>query len=496
MAATSLGMKVILTEPCAWIGGQLTSQMVPPDEHRWIEEFGCTARYRTYRNGVRDAYRRRGDLTPAALSEKHLNPGGGWVSRLCHLPSVGVTVLLEMLNPALAAGLLDIRTGLEPTAADVHSDLIEAVTFQDLIGGRQVELIGKIVIDATELGDVIKLSGQPYRIGSEGPEFGEAHAGRRDPTDIQGFTWCFALECRPDHSVPTERPDDFDTWRSYRPNDWPGPLIGLSFPDPVTGMARSLPILDSAGNSSLFGYRQIVDPSHHTSGLPAVTSVNWPQNDYLLGDAVDVGPDVRRRRLNEAKALGRSLLYWLQTEAPRPDGGIGFPELVLAGRNITGTDDGFAMAPYYRESRRIEAVATITEEMISSEAHYGLDRAPEMPMSVGVGAYRIDLHPSPTAGYIDVEALPFQIPLGALIPVRARNLLPGAKNIGTTHITNGCYRLHPVEWNVGEAAGIIAALAVKRQEPPVAAIEISAFWTDLDRRLHLEGIETRWPPNL
>ena len=42
--------------------------------------------------------------------------------------------------------------------------------------------------------------------------------------------------------------------------------------------------------------------------------------------------------------------------------------------------------------------------------------------------------------------------MGALILVRIRNLLAAAKNIGTTHITNGCFRLHPVEWNTGEAA--------------------------------------------
>ena len=55
--------------------------------------------------------------------------------------------------------------------------------------------------------------------------------------------------------------------------------------------------------------------------------------------------------------------------------------------------------------------------------------------------------------YIDVGSVPFELPLGALLPVRTRNLLPAAKNIGTTHITNGCYRLHPVEWNAGEVAG-------------------------------------------
>ena len=82
--------------------------------------------------------------------------------------------------------------------------------------------------------------------------------------------------------------------------------------------------------------------------------------------------------------------------------------------------------------------------------------------SVGVGSYRIDLHPS-TGGmnYIDISSLPFQIPLGALIPRRIENLLPACKNLGTTHITNGCYRLHPVEWAIGEAAGASSRSALK-----------------------------------
>ena len=82
--------------------------------------------------------------------------------------------------------------------------------------------------------------------------------------------------------------------------------------------------------------------------------------------------------------------------------------------------------------------------------------------SVGVGSYRIDLHPS-TGGdnYIDISSLPFQIPLGALIPQRVENLLPACKNLGTTHITNGCFRLHPVEWAIGEAAGALGFLSRK-----------------------------------
>jgi len=108
-----------------------------------------------------------------------------------------------------------------------------------------------------------------------------------------------------------------------------------------------------------------------------------------------------------------------------------------------GTEDGLAMAPYIRESRRILALTTIREQDVSAEhLAEGSDRARQFTDSVGTGYYRIDLHPS-TGGdnYIDVPSLPFQIPLGALIPVRTKNLLPAAKNIGTTHLTNGRYRL-------------------------------------------------------
>jgi len=69
-----------------WIGGQLTQQGVPPDEHEWIESFGCTRWYREFRTGVRDYYRRYYPLTDAARARAELNPGDGAVSRLCHEP--------------------------------------------------------------------------------------------------------------------------------------------------------------------------------------------------------------------------------------------------------------------------------------------------------------------------------------------------------------------------------------------------------------------------
>ena len=136
--------------------------------------------------------------------------------------------------------------------------------------------------------------------------------------------------------------------------------------------------------------------------------------------------------------------------------------------DVMGTEDGLSKYPYIRESRRIRAELTVTEEHLSVEAR-GDRGAERFTDSVGIGAYRIDLHPSSGGdGYIDLATWPFQIPLGALIPVRIENLLPAAKNIGTTHVTNGCYRLHPVEWNVGEAAalsGLAPDRVVTRSQP-------------------------------
>ncbi len=114
--------------------------------------------------------------------------------------------------------------------------------------------------------------------------------------------------------------------------------------------------------------------------------------------------------------------------------------------------------------------------------------------TVGVGSYRIDLHPSSGGNnYLDVSSLPFQIPLGALIPRRVENLLAGCKNIGTTHITNGCYRLHPVEWNVGEAAGALAAFCLARNEPPRQVRRNARLLADYQKLLQDDGVELTWP---
>jgi hypothetical protein len=113
---------------------------------------------------------------------------------------------------------------------------------------------------------------------------------------------------------------------------------------------------------------------------------------------------------------------------------------------------------------------------------------------VGVGSYRIDLHPS-TGGdnSIDISSLPFQIPLGALLPRRVQNLLPACKNLGVTHITNGCYRLHPVEWNIGEAVGALVAFCRNRKTIPHVVRNQKELLAEFQNLLLQDGVPLAWP---
>jgi hypothetical protein len=136
---------------------------------------------------------------------------------------------------------------------------------------------------------------------------------------------------------------------------------------------------------------------------------------------------------------------------------------------------------------------TVVEQDIASDVR-GAHGAVAFPDSVGIGSYRIDLHPS-TGGdpYVDIGSCPFQIPLRALLPVRLDNLLPGAKNLGTTHITNGAYRLHPVEWNIGEVAGHLAAFCGEHAVPPRALAGAPERLAAFQGELRAAGVELAWP---
>ena len=482
LSATVRGRSVVLSEPTDWLGGQLTSQAVPPDEHRWIERCGCTRSYRRLRDGIRAHYRAHMPLTERARLLPELNPGACTVSRLAHEPRIALAVLHALLAPALADGRLTLLLRHRPVAAGVTGDRVDALT---LAGpGGEVVVAADHFLDATETGALLPACGAEHVTGSESRDVtGEPHAGPvARPDNLQPVSVCFALDhlVGEDHTIapPPGDPPAF-SWtapdpRTNRPV--PRRLVPNPDEDPYAiGPDFDDPELDK----DLWRFRRIAarglfEPGAYPSDI---TLVNWPQIDYTDAPVLD-GSDAG------ARALSLHFLRWMQRE---------HPGLRLRGDVVGDTPDGLAKAPYVREARRIAALRTVVEQDIALDVR-GSHGAAEVPDAVGIGHYRIDLHPS-TGGdpYLDIPCCPFQLPLSALIPQRLENLIASGKCLGTTHITNGAFRLHPVEWNAGEAAGHLAAFCAGAGVPPRAVAERPALLARFQAELDGAGIERAWP---
>ena len=502
LAAARLGKNVILTEETEWIGGQATTQGVPLDEHPWIESYGRTLSYHTFRQEIREYYRRNYPLTPEARSDPFLNPGAAWVTALGYEPRVGLAVLYEMLAPYLSAGSVRILTRHRPVAVSVEGDRIEAVTVTDQRDGSERTVHATYFLDATELGNLLPMAGVEHVIGAESQsETGEPNAlpGEADPMDQMGFTHVIAFDYLPGEDHTIGEPEGYNPWRNP-----PGGSSKFNLPD-LFGVER-----DNFGRpprvdgyvAATWSFRRILFKGNFADGVfPSdITVAIWGGNEYREGVLLGVAEDEQKRHLAAARNLSLGLLYYLQTEAPDPaTGREGYPELRPRG-DVFGSSDGCAQYPYIRESRRIQAEFTVLEQHFRRDLPGQEDGPMKYSDSVGVGGYRVDIHkPAKKGGKGSMTAAnhgmhwPQQIPLGALIPVRMENLLPACKNLGVTSVTNGAFRLHPVEWNIGEAAGALAAFCLTRSTTPRSVRNTPVELEDFQRSLVKQGLELDWP---
>ena len=315
LAASRAGHVVIMTESGDRVGGQLTSQAVPPDEHPWVEATGTTASYRQLRDAVRARYRQTRRLTPAAARDPRFNPGAAWVSQLSAEPQVFREVLDEMLRPAEATGLLRRLMRHRPLHAETAGDRVTAVTFEDPQTGDRSTVACGYVLDATEEGDLLPLIGCESVIGAEAAtDTGEPHAaqGPADPLDQQAITWCAALEWRPNEEHTIDRPDGYEFWRNYRAAFWPGPQLGWMTPEPETGRPLNRPMFSNSGEQDLWTFRRIRYGGHYVDAVSDVTLVNWPQVDYWLTPL----PRGGRSRARSVTGEGQATVDLLRALAP------------------------------------------------------------------------------------------------------------------------------------------------------------------------------------
>lgn len=493
LAAARRGRQVCLLEETDWLGGQLTAQGISAlDEHEHIERFGGTASYYALREKLRSHY-----LELAGSSDPAFNPGACWVTRLAFEPRAAVAAIDALLRPFVESGRLRIERRMKTFAVMTRDDRISAVTALGLDDGRVLRCHPAIVIDATELGDLLPLAGAEHVIGAETiADTGEPHAQpeKAKPDCVQSLTYAFAVERRlagEVHAIP--RPEKYAHYRDSQPYSLTIEVHGGEIYGEESGwLAYRLLERMPGTKGSLFTYRRLIDRSLFGGQFPYdISMVNWPGNDYRDRSLLRCPARAAAAALQDAKRVSLGFLHWLQTEAPVEGDRRGAPELRLC-PDAMGTADGLCKFPYVREARRILAVKTIVEQELSTACQPG-PRAAPFADSCGIGWYPIDIHRS---GPDDVGAScrtrPFQIPLGALLPRRLANLIAAAKNIGTTHVTNGCYRLHPVEWNIGEAAGALAATALDQAMIPRRILAEPTRLAGFQASLLAEGMPLSW----
>ncbi len=444
LAACEAGCTVILSEETDLLGGQLSAQGVSAlDEHERIETH-ANARYLTLRRRIREHYVKRG--APRFMPDgQPLNPGNAWVSRLCFEPLVGTKVIRKMLRPFERAGRLKILLEHRPVAAKVIGEEVREVRLE--APHTHTTIRADLFLDATDLGDLLPLTHTPFVMGAESRfDTGEPHAPDvAKPNEVQSFTACFAVEYCPGESHVIPKPEGYETLRDAQP-------YSLSL-DIGTGQEKHFKMFSEGENGELpfWTYRRLLDAKLLNLSND-VALINWASNDY---SEVSLLEDYERAWA-EAKRLSLGFLYWLQTEAPRDEGGQGYPEFKLR-PDVMGTSDGLAKAPYVREPRRIIGLERVLEQHLT-DAH-------DWRTPVAIGWYPLDLHPcvgNPERSMYH-PTRPFTLPLGTLIPKTRPNLLAACKNVSTTHLSNGACRVHHVEWALGEAAGAVAALCVRER---------------------------------
>ena len=483
-AAADPNVRVALLEASNWIGGQATSQGVS----RWDEanvallQTTCgTKSYRDLRHSISEFYHNNAILSQFGARQTHFNPGFAATNFPFSVePSVTQRILSE--HVAALSARLDLHLQTTVVAVEVQNGAVQSLTTS-----AGDTFTARAYLDATDLGDLLPLANLPWKIGAE------AHADTNEPDApavahrewIQPITVPIAIERRDGENhviTPPANYDDIARNQNFHVVD-----------GDINGVLQPLP----GGQESIFGYRQYIDARNFDDPNYARdrTTLNVGSNDYMAATLPSGNAERDKQIYEGARDASRAFLYWLQTQVPRDDGnGNGYPGLMVSS-SAFGTQDGCAPQAYVRESRRIDAEERILQQDIAKQSlPAGSPRARLFQKSCGIGNYGIDVHAAtgPGTPWLAFETLPFQIPLGSLLPKQLNNFIAACKNIGSTHLTSGAYRVHPVEWAIGEAAGILAAFAARQGVSPKDVFQQDDRRITYQFRLLARGVPIYW----
>ncbi len=426
LQSARLGARTLLVEEFDWLGGMLTSAGVSATDGNYA-----------LRGGIWDEFR----------SELERHYGGpealrmGWVSNILFEPSVG-----DSLFKRMAAREPNLEVRYRTTAAGF--DRRDGVWHLEIeCGGKRERIAARVLIDATELGDVARELGVPYDVGMDATsETGEKEALEAPNDIVQDLTYVAVLKDY-GRNVTIPRPEGYDP-----------ALFACCCINPLCVSPKEPDRMWPREKMITYGK------------LPGGKyMINWPieGNDYYV-NMIDMDAAERAEAVRRAKNHTLCFVHFLQTE-------LGFRTLGLADDEFP-TGDRLPFYPYHRESRRIHGLVRFTLNDITDPYANTLYRT-----AIGVGDYPIDQHHTRYPEWSSLPNLYFHpvpsygVPLGVMLPASQPGLIVAEKSISVTNLVNGSTRLQPVVLQIGQAAGALAALAAadgcEPSEVPVRRVQ-------------------------
>ncbi|MCX5943248.1 MAG: FAD-dependent oxidoreductase, partial [Cyanobacteria bacterium] len=434
------GAPTLLLTPGPWLGGMVSAAGVcAPDGN----ELSC------WQTGLWGAFLR--DLQrqePEGLDQN-------WVSCFGYRPATAEAILRRWLG---AEPLLRWWPEVRLLAAKRHGRRVAALDIER--EGETLRLDLDLLIDGSDLGDLFPLVGAPYRLGWEPQEtWAEPSAPSLQAQVGQSFF----------HQQVVQSP----TWVVMGQLGKGACPTGSTLPAPFTAASEA------------FGLERTLTYGRLPGGL---VMLNWPLqgNDWHqdLAAAFQPGSPDYGELMAAMRAHSEAFLEGLITATDgwlQPAQVFPMAQDPLASGRLQGPGS-LALMPYWREGRRLVGLEVVIEQQLlpctpgEAIAPLPLDGAGAIS-SIAVGNYPNDHHYPGADWPLAAKSCrwggrwsgtPFCIPYGALVSAGIDNLLAADKCFSSSHMANGATRLQPLILNIGQAAGLAAALCWKNKIPPAA----------------------------
>ena len=405
------GAKTLLIEETDWLGGMLTSAGVSAIDGNYKLPSGF---WGEFKDSLVSHY---GSLE--ALKT-------GWVSNVLFEPKVGNEILKSITQNEKNLKILYLTSTQSVSKHDGNN-------FNYQIKTSEGTFISKILIDGTELGDLLPMLDDDYDVGMDSNEMYDENIAPAIKNDIiQDLTFVMILK-NYNKKVKIDKPEGYDASEFY-----------------CSTSHKDCPKSDKA----LWSPQQMMNYGKLPNDK---IMINWPiyGNDYY-SNLVEMSKEEREVVFEKAKNKSLRYLYYIQDE-------LGFDNYSISDDEYE-TDDNFPMIPYYREARRMKGQVTFSLNYIKNpyDQKHKLYRT-----GVLVGDYPVDHHHD---AHPEKEKLPklafypipsYSLPFGSLISKKNSNFLVAEKSISVSNLVNGTTRLQPVVLQIGQIAGLIASESIK-----------------------------------